>query len=153
MSKLFDKLRNAARARGRPDASALLSHALRRAADERAALRAVSPAGAVNMIDVDAVEVARIQEDVEVQERLAAAKARAEANVVALEAARQRADAADLERRRLKRLLVLAVCALMVTGAIIAARTFMPGGAFGEHTAPLFRLDRELKTAPDTAKK
>ena len=268
MSKLFDKLKNAARSRGNPDSSApnaLLSHALRRAAAERRALRAASPAGTQKAIDVEVVEVveaATVQSEAEAQERLAlAARERAEAELLALETARlrveaeeratllakereetersaarealeraeaereaaeqaRRSEAAEAERlaavkarevaeeraaqlarereelerkaareaqeraqaerdaaraledrlrleneaaeseeteevdnRGIKRGLLVTLFALAIVGAAIVTRSFMPGGMFGEHTAPLYKLERELKTAPDTFRK
>ena len=111
MSKLFDRLKNAARSRdgGAESAipNALLSHALHRAADERAALRAASPAGRATpevdiengdstVIDLDGVEMARIEAEVEAQERLTvAARERAEAEELALQAAQLRAQAEE----------------------------------------------------------
>jgi len=189
VSKLFDKLRSAARSRAgtEPSApSALLTHALRRAADERAALRAVSPDEVEDAIDLEAVELSRIEADAEAeaQERVAAAeRERAEAEQLALETANLRAEAeereaaldveerrrlestarrmaqasarshaANSERRRVKRALFFAVVALVVIGTIIFTRAYTPGGTFGEPKAPLYKLDRELKIAPETAK-
>jgi hypothetical protein len=207
VSKLFDKLKSAARSRGQQgrQPSALLSHALHRAADERKALRAASPDGLEGAIDVEASQDSRIQEEAEAQERLAAAaRDRADAEQLALQTARLRVEAeqranhlakereaiernaniearwraqaerdatqavekrlrlqdgtksesgasAARERRRLKRRLFLAICALAVVGAIIAARTFIPN-LFGERTPHVFRLDRELKTPPEPSK-
>jgi hypothetical protein len=203
VSKLFDKLKNAARSRSggaeSPIPSPLLSHALRRASDERAALRAASPAGAEAIvagddrpavIDMEAVDVARIEAEVQAQERLsAAARERAEAEELALQAARLRLEAEERatelakereqtersaareareraqvyykrnpagrsrrEDRRLKRGLLLALAALAIVAGVIFARTYMPE-LFGEHgAAPVFKLDRELKTAPASGK-
>ncbi|MFZ3323113.1 MAG: hypothetical protein WA190_12125 [Usitatibacter sp.] len=187
MSKLFDKLKSAARSRAGTEASApstLLSHALRRAADERAALRAVSPGEIEDAIDLEAVELSRIEAEAEAQERLAAAaRESAEAEQLALETAKLRAEAeereaalaaeesrrlestarrmaeasgrshaAASERRRVRRALFFAVVALVVIGAIIFTRAFTPDATFGEPGAPLYKLDRELRTAPETAK-
>ena len=132
VSKLFDRFRNAARSRlgdaGSAVPNAQLSHALRRASDERAALRAASPAGdATLIIDVENVETAildadnveaavidvdttaevpRIEAEVKAQERLAAAAARerADAEELALQAAQLRVEveerAAELAKER-----------------------------------------------------
>lgn len=188
MSKLFDKLKSAARSRAgteSPVPSALLSQALRRAADERAALRAVSPDGIEDAIDLGAVELSRIEAEAEAeaQERLAAAeRERIEAEQLALETANLRAEAeereaalaaeesrrlestarrmaeasershaATSERRRVKRALFFAVVALVVIGTIVFTRAYTPE-TFGEPKVPLYKLDRELRTAPETAK-
>jgi hypothetical protein len=100
VSKLFDRLKSAARSRAESDSAvpnALLSHALHRAADERAALRAASPSGAaIPVIDMEIVEVARLAADIEAQERLtAAARERVDAEELAMQAAELRAKAEE----------------------------------------------------------
>jgi hypothetical protein len=99
VSKLFDKLKNAARSRGGEDPrrpSAMLSEALRRAADERLALRAASPSGPSQVIVIERVEPmeASPQEQAQADERLAsAARDRAEADAQAAEELRLRREA------------------------------------------------------------
>jgi hypothetical protein len=64
--------------------------------------------------------------------------------------ASKRSRSAQSRRRRTQRALFIAIVALAVVGAVIITRAFVPGGLFGEHTAPLYKLDRELKSAPET---
>jgi len=130
VSKLFDQLKNAARLRSRrtnPDVpSAILALALRRAEYEREQARAGNGAARAEPVDIPAALPPSFPPP-----------------------ANDAPEEPDEQRRRLKRRLTLVLTALLVLSAVIGVRTFVPGATSAEHVPlPVFKLDRELKSAP-----
>ena len=144
MSKLFDKLRNAARKRSQMDApSAILSLALRRAASEREQARADSQAAPADP-QPDPVLVSSLVEAANMEQ----------AEPEAGPSRDESPPPADDQHQRLKRGLALTLTALGVVAALIAVRTFVPSGTSAEKAkVPTFQLERELKSTPENPAK